>query len=293
MGGSYLLIVRYNSYTVIYTKIEAFLATFFALSYEIKKLFKEKLFQFIVLKIVMFGQYHPVVVGAVYAVTLGVISQVFTILCDVLIPYFHKLPNETKTIWYFRATSSVHAAVMFVLSLYYWTRLNSDVAIHSDVSEYEGFLLDIMLGYIVYDTIVEIISTWDKEVMLHHVLGTITMLTTRMLGCGVASHYVMMIFLAEASTPFLHVAWLLNSMKMNHTVVFQFTVVMLILNFFIFRVLLGPFALYHMWTDQTNLWDGIEWFYWINLFVVAGFTLLNFFWFHKLISIALKKPKEV
>ena len=180
--------------------------------------------------------------------------------------------------------------------MYYWTQLNPNRTIHPIVNFYDGMCLDVMMGYICYDTLNELRNTRDWDVLGHHVLGFISHILTRIAGSGIASHYSMMVFLCEASTPMLHFSWLLHGLKFTDTMVFKLTVVGLILAFFVFRVLLTPYMCWSMYdTFSQGLWD--DSIFYLNIVVIGLFTLLNFFWFYKLLSVAMKvgtkKEKDI
>lgn len=98
-----------------------------------------------------------------------------------------------------------------------------------------------------------------------------------------------MIYLAELSTPFLNVSWLLSELN-NAPSLLLIIGGLLILTFFISRVVMGPYLLYHMvthWSATAN-----EVLYFTNLFIVAFFILMNFYWFYQLIQRVLGPDKK-
>lgn len=102
-------------------------------------------------------------------------------------------------------------------------------------------------------------------------------------------YYSMIIFMAEASTPFLNLSWLLQKQSMTKTTIFKLCAMVLILTFFVFRVILSPYMLWHMISFQTSWGANNNQLFWFNFIVVALFGLLNYYWFYKLISLAMKK----
>lgn len=64
------------------------------------------------------------------------------------------------------------------------------------VHSYEALTMDIMLGYLFYDTIYELwgkslshLGVHDMIILTHHVLGAISHISVRMTNCGPGSFY--------------------------------------------------------------------------------------------------------
>jgi hypothetical protein len=103
--------------------------------------------------------------------------------------------------------------------------------------------------------------------------------------------YSMIVFLAEASTPFLNLSWLLQKLGYESSTMFKLVAFILIVTFFVFRVLLSPYAVYHM-IANPEVWGNQLIMYYFNVQVVAFFALINFFWFYKLVALALGSSKK-
>lgn len=103
----------------------------------------------------------------------------------------------------------------------------------------------------------------------------------------------MMVYLAELSTPFLNISWLLNYLEFSNSLPLTLCGGILLLTFFFSRVLWGPYMLYHMihyWTQEP------QFLYQINFGIVVFFILLNFYWFYALLRLLFvggKKKKEI
>jgi len=194
-----------------------------------------------------------------------------------------------------RGVSMFHAVTMFSLTARYWLTQNRAVAIlPGPVSRLEIVAVDIMLGYLYYDIVFELFNTRQMDSLGHHVLGVVSHLSTRLSGNPAASFYTMLVFIAEGSTPFLNVSWVLHQLQLSHTALFKFTVFLLLLTFFVFRILLGPLMVTHMLAHR-RAWgpDNQGLMFWGNFTIVASFAVLNFYWFYKLVSIAAgKKVKD-
>lgn len=90
----------------------------------------------------------------------------------------------------------------------------------------------------------------------------------------------MMIYIAELSTPFLNVSWLLNELK-NAPALLNVIGILLVLTFFVARVVLGPYLLYHMITFWNS---GPPALYYVNVAIIIFFILMNYFWFYQLMK---------
>jgi hypothetical protein len=57
----------------------------------------------------------------------------------------------------------------------------------------------------------------------------------------------------------------------------------------VLRIILSPYMLWHMWTHQPEWGVNKEQLFWFNFLIVGSFGLLNYYWFYKLVQLALKK----
>lgn len=193
-----------------------------------------------------------------------------------------------------------HSVVQFSLTAYYWIYLNPSRTISIDISTHECFCIDIMMGYIVYDTMNEMMTNQEKDTLLHHVMGFLSHLSTRWYNCGVASHITMLVFIAEMSTSFLHVSWLMHNLRLSTTTTFKLLVLVVLVTFFVSRILMSPVLLYVTYSsyymdDALNAYWKVNGapvvFYYLNALIVVMFGLLNYYWFYKLASIAVAVGK--
>ncbi len=98
----------------------------------------------------------------------------------------------------------------------------------------------------------------------------------------------MLVYIAEGSTPFLHISWLLHQLKLKDTGGFKLLVAVLLTTFFVCRIILSPYMLWHMITFQERWGEDTFLLFWGNWLIVFLFGLLNYFWFYKLVSLAVK-----
>ncbi len=101
-------------------------------------------------------------------------------------------------------------------------------------------------------------------------------------------HYIMIIMLAEISTPFLHITWILYNFNMTHVWYYKPFGYTLIVTFFIFRILLSPYLLYKLIIERHIWKNSAPYIFEINLLITLVFILLNYLWFEKLIKMTLK-----
>jgi hypothetical protein len=105
----------------------------------------------------------------------------------------------------------------------------------------------------------------------------------------------MMVYLAEMSTPFLNISWLLNYLKLDNSLPLSLCGIILLVTFFFCRIILGPFLFYHMiynWTSEPRF------LFYINVGIVLFFIVMNMYWFKQLLRVLFggkkgKKSKSV
>lgn len=202
-----------------------------------------------------------------------------------IIPRFSSISKINRKEWYNRGVSLIHAITMFSRTSYYWVFLNSDKKI-MESTHHEIVTIDIMMGYLLYDLIYESLFCQQRDVLAHHLLGLVSHISTRLSNNNAAIFYTMMIYIAEGSTPFLHLSWLINQLSLTKTTIFKFCALILLLSFFLFRIALGPVVIWHMYKFK-NEWNNNN-LYYGNYLIIIMFVTLNYYWFRKLIQVAFK-----
>lgn len=211
------------------------------------------------------------------------------------IPNFKNFPISVQKEWWNRGTASTHAIIMFSLSARHWLVENPSMTINPP-TELQYFLVEIMLGYMFYDLIIEAFAmeTIVKTVLFHHAIGILSHFVTLAYSSDGSFFYTVMVYLAECSTPLLHACWMMHHLKLEHLKLFPIIMVLCLIFFFVARMLLGPFMLYHM-VNHGNDWirtpekDFILAF---QFLIVSLFVLLNGFWFVYLVKMSLSKDKR-
>jgi hypothetical protein len=165
---------------------------------------------------------------------------------------------------------------------------------HGQVTAWETFTVDVMMGYLWYDIVFELLQTRQLDTLGHHVLGIVSHLSTRLSGNTGASFTTMLVFIAEGSTVWLNISWLMHQLQLKDTIVFKLIALKLILAFFVCRILLGPYMVRHMLVHRAE-WgpEGSQGlFFWGNFCIVSSFAVLNFYWFSKLLQVAFGKSSS-
>lgn len=209
----------------------------------------------------------------------------FASTSSTFVPSLKKLPSHTYQDWWNHGTAMIHASIMFIMASNYWLNVRNDWGVMSaSTSAYERAGIDIMTGYMIYDMIVEtvLVRKINILVLVHHILGLVSHFGTRYLDSGVSAHYTMLIYLAESSTPFLHICWLLDKLNKTDTVLFKVLCGIVAFFFFFFRILMGPYVTYGL-SIPVPEWNGCEHLMWLQVFIMIGFCMLNFYWFYKII----------
>lgn len=160
--------------------------------------------------------------------------------------------------------------------------------------------VQITMGFLVVDGIsmlvVDVWKGWrptDHLMLLHHSLILCG------LGCGVffdmAVWFCAANLINEGSTPFTLVFWYLNHTGQKDSKLFVVNGVVLVLTFFLFRMLFIPYSYYQfVQLDRCSGRDGLKG--WLFALMTPGYACifaLNAIWFTKLVRGAAKKVCEL
>jgi hypothetical protein len=190
-----------------------------------------------------------------------------------------------------KVVSGFHSIVMFSLTFFYWFWINPNFQFHS-TTFIEAVSQDFMLGYLIYDTVFEVTTTKEYDAIGHHLLGFWSIGCTRVLANASASYYAMLVFIAEISTPFLNMSWILHQLNRKKTMLFKFCFILLIISFFLFRIVLCPYMIWHLWSYKDAWMEPNDFLFYNHFIITILFSVLNYFWFYKLIMMALRSKDE-
>jgi hypothetical protein len=154
----------------------------------------------------------------------------------------------------------------------------------------ETFALDIMMGYLIYDSVLESFYNVNVDTIAHHILGLVAFSSVRFSESNAGVFYIMLIMIAEGSTPFLHTTWVMHQLSLSSSPLFLVFAGILLISFFFLRVCLGPYITIHMMTSDWG--EGYTTLSYLSIGIMFGFCLLNFLWFYKLVAMALKTIKK-
>ncbi len=126
-----------------------------------------------------------------YALVCYFVQVLSKVVSKKIIPKFDTLTVKQQEVWFNKTVSTFHAVVMFSRAFYYWTSINLEYQLYEQVSLYEAITIDIMMGYLIYDTIYELAMNpkLDIPTLFHHVIGFVSHYLTRSLDNGSASFY--------------------------------------------------------------------------------------------------------
>ena len=156
---------------------------------------------------------------------------------------------------------------------------------------YEKDTMRIMTGYMLYDLIVEVVTpaVYDYAVLFHHIAGLLSHWHTLQTNDVASGWYTMMVYLAEGSTPILHVAWMMNTVGLADGLAFKLLTLALLVSFFVVRILVSPLLAYtYLAPANRHLYDGRDGVFYFQLCIVFAFAGLNFFWFYKLLTLVYR-----
>src|SRR3546814_5990736 len=76
---------------------------------------------------------------------------------------------------------------------------SSDLTISQTIGPFEKAALDMMTGYMIYDSVIGLffVSRFDGLVIFHHVLGLLSHGYSFYLNSGMSAFYLMMVYLAD------------------------------------------------------------------------------------------------
>jgi len=197
--------------------------------------------------------------------------------------------------WYNRTVALLHAAIMFLRTVTYWYAINPKMSMDQPLDAFGAMTLDIMMGYLWYDLLVEMAKNRKQPTtLIHHVIGYISLWAVRASNSGLGLFYFMLVFIAEGSTPVLHVLWLLKKLKLSDWWVFSALAWLLLFTFFTYRVVLGPYTLWHMVAYRDG-WKGDpnrHWLFGLLFGIAVVFVIINFYWFFLLYKMAMANAAD-
>jgi hypothetical protein len=203
-------------------------------------------------------------------------------------PRFAAKDKHIRWSFYNRSTATMHSIVVFCMTVHYYLHINPGYEI-SKMIQHNSFVAmtnDIMIGYLFYDLIHELNFTEksDKETLFHHILGLATHMGARIMGSNISVGYHMMVYIAELSTPFLHLCWGMYAMGFKETKAFMVVCMLVLASYLFARIMWGPYILYHFYSHR-NMWssEADRLLYLPNILILVAFNVLNLVWYKALL----------
>lgn len=120
---------------------------------------------------------------------------------------------------------------------------------------------------------------YDWPVLFHHVAGLMSHVHTIAVDDEPSAFYTMMVYLAESSTPFLHMGWFLKTLSLDGSPLFMLNAVMILLTYIVTRVGLSPLLLYtFLHPNNHHHYDGRPYVWGFQAFICVAFMTLNYMW---------------
>lgn len=128
-------------------------------------------------------------VSFIYCIYCFVLHYAVIKLSPVFIRDFKNMNKKNQKVWFNKAVSIIHAITMFLLTMHYWIFMNPTLTLPVFVGEREALCLDIMMGYLWYDSIYEISTGGQIDTLGHHILGLISHMSSRFSNSGALGFY--------------------------------------------------------------------------------------------------------
>lgn len=128
--------------------------------------------------------------GLKYAAACSVLFALAGVLSPLLFSEFRSFTKQNKLAWCNRTVSIFHSIVMFTRACYYWVRVNPTFEVPIRIGYFEEATMDIMVGYLLYDTVYELALGDGGLIIGHHVAGLISHLLGRSTRSGPSAFYL-------------------------------------------------------------------------------------------------------
>jgi len=226
------------------------------------------------------------------------ISAVWKGFATECVPLYDQLSKHKKAQWQNRFLSTVHAVVVLVLSNYFlltddqlWTE-----RVHHHTPAVSG-LICFACGYFLWDTL-ECILHYDENGLAFLLHGITCFLCYSIGMIPLVQFYGLVFLMFEMSTPFLNIHWGMQALNVENKFFLYTNGVLLILTFFVVRIVFGMYWSFTFYKDAYHLLQGPQG---SDLIVMGAMAylgvanvllnVLNLVWFRKIISFIWKKKK--
>ncbi|CAL9782037.1 uncharacterized protein LOC135652101 [Musa acuminata AAA Group] len=208
---------------------------------------------------------------------------------------YDKLSRLQRIEWNNRGFSTFHAIVVAAVSLYllvvsdlFKSGTQEELVINRK-SLLSDTIFGISLGYFLSDLAMilwHFPSLGGKEYVLHHGLSMFSIFLS--LVSGKAHMYILMILLTETTTPFVNLRWYLDHAGQKSSNLYLYNGVALFLGWMAARILLFIYFFMHIYLHFHQVKTIFPLGLYTLLTVSPILTLMNLFWFWKILKGMLK-----
>ena len=142
-------------------------------------------------------------------------------------------------------------------------------------------LLGYSNGYLLYD-LIKCIESKDYQMIFHHIFMMITLVSPQL----VSDNYIPnldwiigRIYICEFTNIFLYSYIMLSKLKYNNQLIMDFLKISTIISYIFLRVYNKTYIQYYLYVNEIYL----------CFYLMAPITLLNYYWFKKIISKSIRR----
>lgn len=175
-----------------------------------------------------------------------------------------------------RYLSNIHALMITIVSFY-------NCFITKIINDNMDIYFSISLGYAIFDSY-RAFKKKETEYIVHHLIMIISLFPiilnyyNLIILNNLYYYFISRAFLSESSTIFLNNCWLSIKQNKNHNIEFKINSLLLIVLFFLFRIVNFTNLIYSIYGTEYNKF----------LILHLPLTFLNYIWFYKLIKKSLE-----
>lgn len=138
----------------------------------------------------------------------------------------------------------------------------------------------ISMGYITYDTHLQLLIKNKYLVILHHLIIICSYIASFCINFNIIPQpngdlnlYIAQCSLCEISSCFLDLAYIMYKLNYNKNILFKFIYIMLLLTYVIFRLINFPYIAYLLYSNGDIYYGGIQ---------ITLLTIMSYYWFYLL-----------
>eukprot|EP01096_Ripella_sp_DP13-Kostka_P012864 TRINITY_DN5461_c0_g1_i1.p1 TRINITY_DN5461_c0_g1~~TRINITY_DN5461_c0_g1_i1.p1 ORF type:complete len:265 (+),score=107.08 TRINITY_DN5461_c0_g1_i1:81-875(+) len=207
---------------------------------------------------------------------------------------FKELASFRRPEWHARVVSTIHAIFSSYGAFFSLLTVNTaEGTYYNENLYYREWYILFSLGYFLYDLMVIHIfpkTMWDLPTFIHHSLGLSAIFLV--FGRSQCEYYFSGFLFTEITTPFINQRWFFYNSRMGDSVWYKINGLIVIVLWFVVRIVFTGFLAYNAVYVEVFLLDGIMRFF--CPFILLSAVLLNLTWFRLIILASLRAfaPKK-